>query len=231
LAWPPTCIPMASAQPMLALASLLSSAPRQRAPIACVRCRRRKIKCVTSDTLHPCARCTKRGLQCEYMAVSDPRNSFASTSGSTSPPSPASTSSTPTPSTPTSPEAPIDATSWDVISLDSVPIPWPDQDNISPQAARWPAFPSGSFQGSHPQYSPQYSPYSNHYPQVALHYPGGNPYAIQPISSQWAPLPNTEWAAAWDVPPHPPRSSMPAPDHTKRCLCGRCPTGKRICNP
>ncbi|KAJ7055993.1 hypothetical protein C8F01DRAFT_1087358 [Mycena amicta] len=130
------------------------------------------------------------------------RSSFASTSGSTSPPSPA-----PTSSSPTSPEGPTDATSWDVIALDSIPIPWPDQDNISPQAARWPAFPSGSFQGSHPQYSPQYT-YSTHYPQVALHYPGGNPYAIEPISSQWAPLPNMQWAAAWDVPPHPPRSNV-----------------------
>ncbi|KAF7326432.1 C6 finger domain [Mycena sanguinolenta] len=45
----------------------------RRAMIACTNCRRRKIKCVTSEepAQHPCARCTKKGLVCEYIAVDE----------------------------------------------------------------------------------------------------------------------------------------------------------------
>ncbi|KAJ7228754.1 hypothetical protein GGX14DRAFT_414810 [Mycena pura] len=47
---------------------------RRRAMIACTNCRRRKIKCVTSEEppRNPCQRCTKRDLHCEYVAVDDP---------------------------------------------------------------------------------------------------------------------------------------------------------------
>ncbi|KAJ7129778.1 hypothetical protein C8R44DRAFT_732615 [Mycena epipterygia] len=44
---------------------------RRRAMIACTNCRKRKIKCVTSEEppRNPCARCSKRSLTCEYVAV------------------------------------------------------------------------------------------------------------------------------------------------------------------
>ncbi|KAF7326434.1 C6 finger domain [Mycena sanguinolenta] len=53
--------------------SALLNNRRRRAMIACINCRRRKIKCVTSEEppQHPCARCTKRGLVCEYAAVDE----------------------------------------------------------------------------------------------------------------------------------------------------------------
>ncbi|KAJ7047460.1 hypothetical protein C8F04DRAFT_8834 [Mycena alexandri] len=52
-------------------ASLLNR--RRRAAIACRGCRHRKIKCETTEDppRHPCARCTKRSLVCEYVAVDD----------------------------------------------------------------------------------------------------------------------------------------------------------------
>ncbi|KAJ6515999.1 hypothetical protein C8R45DRAFT_1206143 [Mycena sanguinolenta] len=54
--------------------SLSLNTRRRRAMIACTNCRRRKIKCVTTEEppQHPCARCTKRGLVCEYVAVDEP---------------------------------------------------------------------------------------------------------------------------------------------------------------
>ncbi|KAJ7179235.1 hypothetical protein C8R46DRAFT_632103 [Mycena filopes] len=46
---------------------------RRRAMIACKACRKRKIKCVTTEEppRNPCARCTKRSLTCEYVAVDE----------------------------------------------------------------------------------------------------------------------------------------------------------------
>ncbi|KAF8211203.1 hypothetical protein K438DRAFT_27901 [Mycena galopus ATCC 62051] len=54
--------------------SALLNNRRRRAMIACTNCRRRKIKCVTTEEppQRPCARCTKRGLGCEYVAVDEP---------------------------------------------------------------------------------------------------------------------------------------------------------------
>ncbi|KAJ7699994.1 hypothetical protein B0H17DRAFT_1048134 [Mycena rosella] len=55
------------------LTSSLLNNRRRRAMIACTNCRRRKIKCVTSEEppRNPCARCTKRSLPCEYVAVDE----------------------------------------------------------------------------------------------------------------------------------------------------------------
>ncbi|KAJ7204146.1 hypothetical protein GGX14DRAFT_460952 [Mycena pura] len=52
---------------------VLPNAPRHRAPIACTHCRRRKVKCISSKDLTStqCARCARRGLRCEYIAVSE----------------------------------------------------------------------------------------------------------------------------------------------------------------
>ncbi|KAJ7099851.1 hypothetical protein C8R43DRAFT_1244276 [Mycena crocata] len=50
-----------------------STAPqRRRVFIACLNCRKRKIKCMTDDTeQQPCDRCIRKGLLCEYLAVGD----------------------------------------------------------------------------------------------------------------------------------------------------------------
>ncbi|KAJ7785200.1 hypothetical protein DFH07DRAFT_975751 [Mycena maculata] len=48
--------------------------PRKRAYIACSNCRRRKIKCINNNGesgRNPCERCSKRGLDCEYVTVSE----------------------------------------------------------------------------------------------------------------------------------------------------------------
>ncbi|KAJ7359501.1 kinase-like domain-containing protein [Mycena albidolilacea] len=53
--------------------SALLNTRRKRAHIACKLCRKRKIKCVTTEEppRNPCTRCTKRGLTCEYVAVEE----------------------------------------------------------------------------------------------------------------------------------------------------------------
>ncbi|KAJ7142421.1 hypothetical protein C8R44DRAFT_725777 [Mycena epipterygia] len=45
----------------------------RRVYIACLNCRKRKIKCVTTEESpdKPCERCAKRGLTCEYVSVGD----------------------------------------------------------------------------------------------------------------------------------------------------------------
>ncbi|KAJ7865340.1 hypothetical protein B0H14DRAFT_3443038 [Mycena olivaceomarginata] len=44
---------------------------RRRSLMACTTCRKRKIRCITTEQppINPCTRCTKNGLPCEYMAV------------------------------------------------------------------------------------------------------------------------------------------------------------------
>ncbi|KAJ7073306.1 hypothetical protein B0H15DRAFT_1027513 [Mycena belliarum] len=49
---------------------------RRRAPIACSKCRKRKIKCEPSSSSSdapdgPCTRCLSRGFRCEYIPVSE----------------------------------------------------------------------------------------------------------------------------------------------------------------
>ncbi|KAJ7454234.1 hypothetical protein FB451DRAFT_1184989 [Mycena latifolia] len=45
---------------------------RRRVYIACLNCRKRKIKCMTEETdQKPCARCSRHGLKCEYLPVAD----------------------------------------------------------------------------------------------------------------------------------------------------------------
>ncbi|KAJ6501395.1 hypothetical protein DFH09DRAFT_1335941 [Mycena vulgaris] len=45
--------------------------PAKRTHLACLNCRRRKIKCFSADETKPCARCAAKSLICEYMAVSE----------------------------------------------------------------------------------------------------------------------------------------------------------------
>ncbi|KAJ7493955.1 hypothetical protein FB451DRAFT_1215760 [Mycena latifolia] len=47
---------------------------RRRTILACSHCRKRKIRCITTEQppTNPCARCKKRNLCCEYVAAPDP---------------------------------------------------------------------------------------------------------------------------------------------------------------
>ncbi|KAJ7830637.1 hypothetical protein B0H14DRAFT_2593184 [Mycena olivaceomarginata] len=46
---------------------------RRRALMACTNCRKRKMRCITTEQppTNPCARCTKKGLPCEYVSAED----------------------------------------------------------------------------------------------------------------------------------------------------------------
>ncbi|KAF7344291.1 Zn(2)-C6 fungal-type domain-containing protein [Mycena venus] len=61
---------------------------RRRAYVACIACRRRKVKCVTpsDDDDTPCTRCSNRGQECEFRAVPDTEST--SSAGSTPPDTP-----------------------------------------------------------------------------------------------------------------------------------------------
>ncbi|KAJ7075542.1 hypothetical protein B0H15DRAFT_866551 [Mycena belliarum] len=47
---------------------------RRRTILACSHCRKRKIRCITTEQppKAPCARCTRRALRCEYVAAPEP---------------------------------------------------------------------------------------------------------------------------------------------------------------
>ncbi|KAF7318679.1 C6 finger domain [Mycena chlorophos] len=48
---------------------------RRRVIIACTNCRKRKIRCMTSEEspVNPCERCEEKGLRCEYVTITDQR--------------------------------------------------------------------------------------------------------------------------------------------------------------
>ncbi|KAJ7129880.1 hypothetical protein C8R43DRAFT_1240039 [Mycena crocata] len=50
-------------------ASLASFTQRKRIYVACVHCRKRKIKCITKSEDTPCERCAERGYTCEYIPI------------------------------------------------------------------------------------------------------------------------------------------------------------------
>ncbi|KAJ7768964.1 hypothetical protein B0H16DRAFT_1781234 [Mycena metata] len=52
---------------------------RRRVIIACTNCRKRKIRCLTSEETpeNPCERCVNRGLRCKYITVTDQRGDSA----------------------------------------------------------------------------------------------------------------------------------------------------------
>ncbi|KAJ6579233.1 hypothetical protein DFH09DRAFT_339250 [Mycena vulgaris] len=59
---------------------------RRRTILACSNCRKRKIRCITTEQppKNPCARCVKKHLPCEYVAAPEPDYS-SSTSASQTP--------------------------------------------------------------------------------------------------------------------------------------------------
>ncbi|KAJ7500599.1 hypothetical protein B0H11DRAFT_2189440, partial [Mycena galericulata] len=52
---------------------------RQRVYMACTHCRKRKVRCITTEESYdkPCERCVRRGFKCEYVPVSAPPQSPA----------------------------------------------------------------------------------------------------------------------------------------------------------
>ncbi|KAJ6483273.1 hypothetical protein C8R45DRAFT_931885 [Mycena sanguinolenta] len=46
-----------------------SFSQKKRIYVACLNCRKRKVKCITPDEQTPCKRCTEKGLECEYVPV------------------------------------------------------------------------------------------------------------------------------------------------------------------
>ncbi|KAJ7710460.1 hypothetical protein B0H17DRAFT_1123607 [Mycena rosella] len=67
---------MASSNPYQNQSNLAPSAitMRRRSILACSNCRKRKIKCITTEQppRNPCARCTKKNLPCEYVGAAEP---------------------------------------------------------------------------------------------------------------------------------------------------------------
>ncbi|KAJ6540522.1 hypothetical protein B0H19DRAFT_1077928 [Mycena capillaripes] len=49
--------------------SLKAFTQRKRIYVACIHCRKRKVRCVISSPNPQCERCTKKGLECEYLPV------------------------------------------------------------------------------------------------------------------------------------------------------------------
>ncbi|KAJ6534201.1 hypothetical protein B0H19DRAFT_1185510 [Mycena capillaripes] len=60
---------------------------RRRTLVACTNCRKRKMRCITTEQppKNPCARCTKKGLPCEYVSVEDDDATFDTYSPPTPP--------------------------------------------------------------------------------------------------------------------------------------------------
>ncbi|KAJ7283742.1 hypothetical protein C8J57DRAFT_1462714 [Mycena rebaudengoi] len=204
------------------------STRRKRAMIACVHCRRRKIKCVTSEEppRNPCARCTRRRLDCVYVAVVDDDYPLSSTSTPESPVSnlPASGYPQANPSYPRT--MPSDHyggynSAYSVATPSSYPIangghsmpgPFPPSFPL-PSSHGYPGYP-GNGQLQPPTHRSPYSPMPN--PQQGGHpiYPssGGNPGYFQ---YQQHPFPhNMSHQSQW------PQGSM---QHQPRCNCsGHC---------
>ncbi|KAJ6540529.1 hypothetical protein B0H19DRAFT_1077936 [Mycena capillaripes] len=61
------------ASPPPSESSLKAFTQRKRIYVACIHCRKRKVRCVTSAPDARCERCTKKGLECEYLPVCEQR--------------------------------------------------------------------------------------------------------------------------------------------------------------
>ncbi|KAJ6492251.1 hypothetical protein C8R45DRAFT_928546 [Mycena sanguinolenta] len=46
---------------------------RKRVFLACIACRRRKIRCISDEDNNPCTRCVKKGILCEYLSIDEER--------------------------------------------------------------------------------------------------------------------------------------------------------------
>ncbi|KAJ7500572.1 hypothetical protein B0H11DRAFT_1908999 [Mycena galericulata] len=71
---------------------------RQRVYMACTHCRKRKVRCITTEESYdkPCERCVRRGFKCEYIPASAPTHSPAPTRDPPAPPHTSNPSNQPT---------------------------------------------------------------------------------------------------------------------------------------
>ncbi|KAF7358600.1 C6 finger domain [Mycena sanguinolenta] len=74
---------------------------RRRTIMACVNCRRRKMRCITPEQppKNPCARCTKKGLLCEYVPADQDDDSY-------------------------SPDSALAESSWEAPPIPALPLPY-----------------------------------------------------------------------------------------------------------
>ncbi|KAF7312703.1 Zn(2)-C6 fungal-type domain-containing protein [Mycena indigotica] len=134
----------------------MSTTPATR--LVCLTCRQNKIKCVPSsqEQSAPCARCLKKGLYCQYMAIPDP------TSSSSAPATPYNYQPTHSPATPVSPQLPASAPTSPYVPTTGVDrsrfrpiLPVPVQAPSLPQTGPPP-------EASHPRYA------AGQYPDLSL---------------------------------------------------------------
>ncbi|KAJ7179904.1 hypothetical protein C8R43DRAFT_381464 [Mycena crocata] len=167
---------------------------RRRAMIACTNCRKRKIKCVTTEEppRNPCARCTKRALSCEYVAVDE----------DSTPESPVSQ----LPSVP----YPSPYNSGTAYSNPGVPTGYMPSPSYPPYNGQWNPPPSQS----HPSFSTPVYPTQNGASYNRQQYgpgPGGNPFGGHGYSSngqygypqsQPPTIPGNQWPQGSSIQPH-----------------------------
>ncbi|KAJ6473371.1 hypothetical protein C8R47DRAFT_1324469 [Mycena vitilis] len=183
---------------------------RRRTIMACVNCRKRKIRCITTEQppTNPCARCTKKRIPCEYIAMPEPEWYSASSPSPQTPEFPASSgdaSASPSPWTP--PPLPPPPSQSQGPSF--VPLPY-----TAPPAGHRPRYAGGQYpdlalgrQPSQPDRSMSL-PTSPYYPHPDIQ-PGGNratyPYYPQPPASR-PPYPHPTYPSA---PPHSNNNPLP----------------------
>ncbi|KAJ6460831.1 hypothetical protein C8R47DRAFT_1226081 [Mycena vitilis] len=182
-------------------ATLAIFTKRKRVCLACVHCRRRKVKCMTTEATTsdsppctPCERCTKMGLACTYLSVA--AQSRSTSGGAPSPTPPTKTRPEhrapehyrPTKTFPGRPPVPkeafsnLPASSWPNDEYDTRG-PMMHFSRSSTKGFYYPHLPDQKCQLAYPQYSDfsaermQNAPYS---PQI---YPGTGPvYAPQALA-------------------------------------------------
>ncbi|KAJ7458881.1 hypothetical protein FB451DRAFT_1372094 [Mycena latifolia] len=117
------------AQPTSSNSSVDSTTKKQRVSIACVHCRKRKIKCVPNEKslYKPCERCVRRGFLCEYISVGDEQHQ---TLPGTPPPPPPPQSSLPLTPTSHTPQT----WGWSGHSLDQLNDQIPNNSEYRPHA-------------------------------------------------------------------------------------------------
>ncbi|KAJ6456682.1 hypothetical protein C8R45DRAFT_1110802 [Mycena sanguinolenta] len=147
---------------------------RRRTIMACLNCRKRKMRCITTEQppKNPCARCTRKGLACEYVAAEHDEDSHC-----------------PEPRFPTPPESSANRghprteppSSWAAPSMPALPLPY----TMPPPPHRRPRY-SGT---NYPDLSLSGSPSNEQTPTTQYYAPsqtnnamlgrGYNPHAAQ----------------------------------------------------
>ncbi|KAF7368371.1 C6 finger domain [Mycena venus] len=162
---------------------------RRRTLMACSNCRRRKMRCITTEQppTNPCARCTKKGLPCEYVAVDqddEPAMSQSPELGSSALPESGGHSRRPSmqgPAWAAQPSASTNNSSRGFGSAPPPPLPYtgPPPPNRRPRYAGSSQYPDLSLSGSgQPTPSAPYYPSQASNPMANQGY--NNPQAAQP---------------------------------------------------